>query len=132
MGAAENKRLVKDYFDCVSRGDPGALDFFSDDVNWWVVPGSDMGGLYEGKPAVLGLFAKGIALYSTTDPFRVQIDELVAEAETVCAQVVIEARTAKGGEYRNHYHFVFKVRDGKIRAVKEYVDTLYAHRVLFG
>jgi ketosteroid isomerase-like protein len=81
---------------------------------------------------VLGLFAKGIALYSTTDPFRVHVEELVAEAETVCAQVVIEARTAKGREYRNHYHFVFKVRDGKIRAVKEYVDTLYAHRVLFG
>jgi len=40
-------------------------------------------------------------------------------------------RTAKGREYRNHYHFVFKLRDGKIRAVKEYVDTQYAHQVLF-
>lgn len=131
MGAAENKRVVKDYFDLVSRGDPGAVALFTDDITWWVVPGSDMAGLYEGRAAVLGLFAKGVGLYSPTDPFRVTVDELVAEAETVCAQVIIEAKTANGREYRNHYHFVFKLRDGMIRAVKEYVDTQYAHRVLF-
>jgi ketosteroid isomerase-like protein len=90
-----------------------------------------MAGLYEGKAAVLGLFAKGVGLYSPTDPFRVTVDELVAEADTVCAQVIIEAKTAKGRDYRNHYHFVFKLRDGLIRGVKEYVDTQYAHQVLF-
>jgi uncharacterized protein len=132
MGTPEHKRLVRDYFDRVSKGDPTALDALADDVTWWVPPGSDMAGLYEGKQAVLGLFGKGMTLYSQTDPMKVTVDELIAEADTVCAQVVIEAKTAKGKEYRNHYHFVFKIRDGKIRAVKEYVDTQYAHEVLFG
>lgn len=129
---AAPKEIVTRYFDLVSRGDPGAVALFADDITWWVVPGSDMGGLYEGKAAVLGLFAKGVGLYSPTDPFRITVHELVSEGDTVAAQVVIEAKTAKGREYKNHYHFVFKVRDGQIRAVKEYVDTLYAHRVLFG
>jgi hypothetical protein len=132
MGSPENKRLVKDYFERVGSGDPSALDVLSDDVNWWVPPGSDMAGLYEGKEAVIGLFMKGVGLYSQTDPMKIRVEELVAEADTVCAQVIIEAKTAKGREYRNHYHFVFKLRDGKIRAVKEYVDTQYAHDVLFG
>ena len=132
MGTPENKRVVKEYFERVSAGDPNALDALADDVAWWVPPGSDMAGLYEGKDAVIGLFMKGMTLYSQTDPMRVRVEELIGEADTVCAQVVIEAKTAKGREYRNHYHFVFKLRDGKIRAVKEYVDTQYAHDVLFG
>ena len=131
MGATENRRLIEDYFRKVGAGDPSLPEALSDDVVWWVPPGSDMAGLYEGKPAVLEMFAKGIGLYSQTDPMRVTVEELVAEGETVCAQVVIEAKTAGGRDYRNHYHFVFKIRDGKIRAVKEYVDTKYAHDVLF-
>lgn len=131
MGSVENKQLVKQYFERVGSGDPNALDALADDVHWWVPPGSDMAGLYEGKEAVIGLFMKGMQYYSQTDPMKIRVEELVAEADTVCAQVIIEAKTAKGKEYRNHYHFVFKIRDGKIRGVKEYVDTQYAHDVLF-
>ena len=43
----------------------------------------------------------------------------------------IEATTAKGEPYRNHYHFAFRLRDAQIIAAKEYVDTLYAQRMLF-
>ena len=131
MGANENKAFVREYFARVSRGDQTLPDAFADDVTWWVPPGSDMAGTYEGKNAVLGLFAQGVSLYSHTEPFQVEVQELVAEGDVVCAQVVISATTAKGTPYRNHYHFAFTIRDGKIRAVKEYVDTQYAHRTLF-
>jgi ketosteroid isomerase-like protein len=131
MSAGENKRLIEAYFRKVSGGDPTVPDTFADDVTWWVPPGSDMAGLYEGKAAVLEMFGKGVGLYSPTDPLEITVEELVAEGDRVCAQVVIEARTAKGRDYRNHYHFVFALRDGKIAAVKEYVDTRYAHDVLF-
>ena len=131
MGATENKPLIEDYFAKVSAGDPSVPDFFADDVTWWVPPGSDMAGLYEGKAAVLEMFGKGFGLYSQTDPMTVTVEALVAEGDTVCAQVVIEAKTAKGRDYRNHYHFAFQLAGGRIRGVKEYVDTQYAHQVLF-
>jgi len=131
MGTAENKQFIRDYFKKVTMGDPTVPDMFADSVTWWVPPGSDMAGLYEGKQAVLGMFAQGIGLYSQTDPMQIDIEDLVAENDTVCAQLVIQAKTAKGKDYKNHYHFVFKVRDGQIHAVKEYVDTQYAHDVLF-
>ena len=41
-------------------------------------------------------------------------------------QTTITGRTAKGEDYRNHYHFAFQLRGGQIALVKEYVDTLYA------
>jgi ketosteroid isomerase-like protein len=41
------------------------------------------------------------------------------------------ARTAGGDPYENHCAAVFRVRNGRIQAVREYMDTLYAQRKLF-
>ena len=131
MGASENKRFIEQYFEKVGSGDPSAAELFAADITWWVPPGSDMAGLYEGRDAVLAMFGKGVSLYSQTDPMSIAVTELVAEGDTVCAQVVIRAKTAKGRDYENHYCFVFTLGGGQIRAVREYVDTHYAHEVLF-
>jgi hypothetical protein len=131
MGAAENKKLIETYFERISTGDPKLPEMLADDVTWWVPPGSDMAGTYEGKARVLELMGSGIALYDQTTPMTIEVQEMVAEGNTVCVQLVLEAKTARGRDYRNHYHFVFELERGKIRAVKEYVDTKYAHDVLF-
>lgn len=132
MGAAENKEIVRKYFEAVNKGDSETVvGTFADDCVWWVPPGSDMAGTYEGKEAVLGLFGQGVALYDPNTPLKVEIQELVADGDKVAAQVVISAKTAKGKPYKNHYHFAFRLRNGQFVHVKEYVDTAYAHRVLF-
>ena len=131
MGAAENKKLIETYFARISAGDPKLTDMLADDVTWWVPPGSAMAGTYEGKAKVLELIGSGIGLYDPTTPMTIDVQQMVAEGSTVCAQIVLSARTAKGRDYRNHYHFAFEIERGKIRAVKEYIDTKYAHDVLF-
>ena len=131
MDTARNKEIVRGFFAAMSRGDPKLPELFCDDIGWWVPPEANLGGLHQGKPAVLALMASGIGLYDLTTPMRVEIEQLVAEGDWVCAQLVIEARTARGEPYRNHYHFAFRLRDGRIALVKEYVDTLYADRKLF-
>jgi ketosteroid isomerase-like protein len=131
MDAAANKRLIETYFDKIAKGDPTLPEMLADDVVWWVPPGSDMAGTYRGKPAVLEMMGKGIGLYSPTEPMRISVEKIVAEGDDVCVQFVLEATTAKGRRYRNHYHFAFALRGGKISSVKEYVDTKYAHDVLF-
>jgi uncharacterized protein len=131
MGAAENKKLIQTWFERISAGDPGLPEMLADDVTWWVPPGSDMAGTYEGKARVLELMGSGVALYDPTTPMTLDVQEMVAEGSVVCVQLVLSAKTAKGRDYRNHYHFVFELERGKIRAVKEYVDTKYAHDVLF-
>jgi ketosteroid isomerase-like protein len=131
VSAEDNKKLVRRFFDAMSRGDASLPDLMADDVAWWVPPGANLGGLYEGKAKVLGLMAGGIDLYDRNTPMQVEIEQLVAEGEWVTVQMVLSARTARGEDYRNHYHFAFRVRDGRIALVKEYVDTLYADRKLF-
>ncbi|MBZ0253336.1 MAG: nuclear transport factor 2 family protein [Candidatus Methylomirabilis sp.] len=132
MGVAENKAVVEGYFGALNKQDfPTVIGTFADDVTWWVPPSSPLAGLYKGKEAVLGLFGKGTGLYDPTVPMQARIEGMVGEGDYVAAQVIIKARTAKGKDYENHYHFLFKVQGGKFKEVKEYVDTLYSQKTLF-
>ena len=72
-------------------------------------------------PAVLGLFPDGLAF---------TVDALTAEGGRVAIEAHSEGVTAKGIPYQQQYHFLMEVRDGKIVAFKEYMDTELARRVL--
>ena len=126
-----NKELVRRYLRAMSSGDPALPELLTEDVTWWVPPSSPLGGLHEGKAKVLELMGSGVSLYDASVPFEIEIEAIVADAEWVALQMVMRARTAKGAAYRNHYHWAFRIRDGRICAVKEYVDTLYAQKMLF-
>jgi ketosteroid isomerase-like protein len=132
MGTDASRALIREYLARVSAGDPRLPELLADDVEWWVPPGSKLGGTRTGKPAVLELLAGALALFSADHPPRIEVERIVAEGERVCVQFVLEARTAAGREYRNAYHLAFEVRGGRIARVKEYVDTAYANDVLLG
>jgi ketosteroid isomerase-like protein len=131
MGADANKQFIREYFEAVCGGNnEKVVGSFADDVTWWVPPSSPMAGTYRGKDEVLGMFGKGVSLYAPA-PMTIEILGMVADDTKVAAEVKISATTAKGAPYENHYHFLFELGGGKIKAVKEYVDTLYAQRTLF-
>jgi len=125
-----NKEVVRRYFQRVASGDPDVLDGFAEDVCWWVPQGSSLGGTYEGKAAVAELMQGGVGAYASDVPMVIDVGLLVAEGDWVCAQVELSAGTPDGRAYRNQYHFAFRIRDGVIAEVKEYVDTHYVHEML--
>jgi ketosteroid isomerase-like protein len=58
---------------------------------------------------------------------------LVIDGEQAVLEWTTRARVRRSGAaYENHCIGVFTVRDGAIHAVREYMDTLYAQRMLFG
>jgi len=129
MGIEENKLLVREYFRRMQAGEATVAEMMAEDITWWVPQSSELGGTHRGKAAVLALMGKGVDLYRL--PLQVTIDEMVAERDQVCVQLVVEAKTAAGLPYRNDYHFAFRIRDGKLAAVREYLDTKYAFDLLF-
>ncbi len=131
MATADSKRVVREYFAAVAAGDPEVARFLDDDVTWWVPPGSPMGGTYRGKAAVLELMGAGRDVYDPATPFVIELESLLAEDDRVAAEVVLNARTAAGETYRNHYHFAFRVRDGRLVEVREHLDTRLAQEKLF-
>ena len=71
MGAAENKKLIRSYFKMIATGSPKLPELLADDVVWWVPPGSDMAGTYEGKAKVLELMGSGVGLYDPSVPMKI-------------------------------------------------------------
>lgn len=128
--AEVNKQVVRAYFEAVSTRTSDPLDHLADDVVWWVPQGSSLGGTYEGKAAVAELMAGGVDAYASDVPMVIDVRQLVAEDDWVCARVEITAAAKDGTPYHNHYHFAFRVADGRIREVHEFVDTRYVHQVL--
>ena len=131
MSTADNKRLVRRYFDAMRGGSPELPDLLDEDVTWWAPPSSELGGLHSGKAAVLDLMSSGVGLYDTRHPMEVRVEHMIAEDDWVSVQAILEARTARGEPYRNHYHFAFRIEAGRIREVREHLDTLYAQQKLF-
>ncbi|WP_437757380.1 nuclear transport factor 2 family protein [Sorangium sp. So ce1389] len=130
MTIQTNKRLVEEFFAKVNKNDlVGAFAMIDDDVAWWSAGGEHLpfsgvknkSEFIEAMNAVGAIFPRGLKLVPTG---------LVAEDDRVAVELAGHAVTADGRSYENLYHSVIKFKDGKIVAVKEYHDTLYAKIVL--
>lgn len=123
MGTAENKQVVRDFYDAGARGDLDAcLALLADDITWTNIGSTKFSGTYSGKKAIveelLGpLFSQLKAGISS------QVERLTAESDIVVAQASGTAETLDSTPYNNTYCQVIRIRDGKIAEVKEYMDT---------
>jgi ketosteroid isomerase-like protein len=128
-----NRDVVSHYFAAVNRGDMDAIvEILADDVSFWVPPSLPDGVEYRGKPAVLRLFSESVGLYDADTGLRVEIKHLTADQDRVAAELVIRGKSAAdGADYENWYHFLFRLRAGRIVEIREHLDSLYAYRKLF-
>jgi ketosteroid isomerase-like protein len=87
--------------------------------------GDEMSTAVNGRTAVERYLAAAEA--GDTEAVR----EVLAEGDQLVVEWTSRARSRAGRPYENFCIGVFTVRDGRIHAVREYMDTLYAHRVAF-
>ena len=125
MSARENAAIARDYLERVGRRDPSFADLLADDVVWWTPPGSAHGGgAREGKAAVLEFVRHGSQKYSASAKLELEIEQIVADEDWACAQLVLRTATARGTPYTNYLHIAFRIRGGQIALAREYSDTL--------
>jgi uncharacterized protein len=123
MGAAENKQLLQNVFAELSVGNAKPfVDSMADDIRWTVMGTTKWSKTYEGKQAVLtDVF--GVLRAKVGDQIRTTAHRFIAEGD----YVVVEARgnnvTKAGKPYNNAYCFVFRLADGKLKELTEYLDT---------
>jgi uncharacterized protein len=124
-----NKAVVTEFMEVFSRGDVDAiLSFLTDDATWWVA-GNLEGISGEKDKAAFGEMLAGLSTLSTTGAIRLTPQALTAEGDRVAAETESYAELTNGRVYHNLYHFVFELRDGRIRRVKEYLDTEHTRAV---
>jgi uncharacterized protein (TIGR02246 family) len=130
LTAAENKQLLKTAFDAWATGDiRPLLAAMADDVTWTVSGHNSWSGAFTGKDSVrrdllapLGEQFAG-TYTSTASRFVAEDDVVVVEAQ---GSVITKA----GPRYDNKYCFVFRLDDGRIREITEYMDTQLVAEVL--
>jgi uncharacterized protein len=126
MNASENKRLMERIFSEMARGNSRPLvDNMADEFCWTISGVTPWSRKYEGKAAVIKeLFAPLQSVLSV--PITIIAERFIADENFV----VVEARgsntTRNGVSYHNRYCFVFRLFDGKLREVTEYMDTQLA------
>ena len=115
----------------LNRGDvDGLLGLMHPDVRWRV-PRLDGSGDFRGVEAVrAGIFARLPALLEA--PPRMEIEDLVAEGECAMLRARGWARTRAGVEHTNRYALFYRVREGRVVEVEEFLDTARAAVLVFG
>src|SRR4051794_254518 len=123
MGVSENKQVVQTFLDAGARGDiPTCFAQLTEDIAWTNIGHTKYSGTFTGK-ADLTSRLLGPLFGQLAGGIRSTIHNVVAEGELVVVQSTGEATTTSGRAYNNTYCQVFTIRDGKIGAVTEYMDT---------
>ncbi len=132
MGTTENKNVVLGFVEALASGNlDGVKAALADDATWWLPGSLPVSGTHRGKQAIFDdFFGKAVPLFEPRS-LSIQVRNTIAEGDCVAVEWVARGKSAKGKPYENYYHVMFEVKDGKIQAVREYVDTLYAKEVLF-
>ena len=123
-----NRALAGELFAAISAADVTRLDeLYADDIELWTAGSLPFSGsrnkiqALEGMRMIDSMFPNGITF---------TILGMTAEGNRVAIEATSEGIHVSGAPYRNQYHFLMVVRDGKIVHFKEYMDTLLARDVL--
>ena len=125
----QNKKITRDFFEALSTGSNKYLDFYTDDSIIWTAGNNPIGGTRTKKEVVT--FAENI-LSAFPSGITFNITGITAEDERVAVEISGEAIHASGETYNNQYHFLLRIKDGKILELKEYMDTQLAAKILLG
>ena len=126
MDTAENKEIVRSFYEAGNRGDMDAcFDLIADDITWTNVGTMSLSGTYRGKAELMDrllgpLFDRLEAGISS------DIVDLIAENDKVVALTSGTATTKDGRPYNNSYCQVIRLEGGKFVEVTEYMDTALA------
>ncbi len=133
MSIEDNRKVALRFVESLSTGDiDGALDLIDEDVTWWLAGKPDQFEIAGSKTKQE--FAEMLLTIGTGMPNGIQltVTGMTAEGDRVAVEMDAAGTSATGLEYRNQYHDLLEIRDGKIVAGREYLDTAHAQRVIVG
>jgi hypothetical protein len=121
MDIQANRKIAIDLMTSMSKGDvERAETLLAEDATWWV-----LGSGYMERSALLD----ASRFMSSAPRAHFEIVATTAEKDRVAMEARGDFLFADGKEYKNTYHFLFILRNGKIVEGKEYLDTALVERV---
>jgi uncharacterized protein len=120
---AASKDVVRRYIEAINSGELDRVAEFYDDRTAWTIFGSDLpgAGTHIGSAAILGFLREVHQAFSEKP--HLELVHVVAEGSWVVAEARGTGRFVNGSPYENNYALVFEVAGGKLRTIREYMDT---------
>jgi ketosteroid isomerase-like protein len=130
MSAERNKQVIERIYAAMAQGDRGVFAASVHPDYVWRFPGHcSWSRRFDGQEAIYRDLLRPLFGLFATD-YTARAINLVAEGETVVAEVRGDVMLKSGERYDNHYCFIFHFRDDRIAEVVEYCDTDLEERVL--
>ena len=123
MSAAVNKAILQQICSELAKGNSAPFrEAMADDFIWIVTGTTAWSGTYRGKQTVIEelltpLRAKFATQYTNT------ATRFIAEEDYVVVECRGNVMTRSGAPYNNVYCWIFRLEDGKLKELTEYMDT---------
>jgi hypothetical protein len=124
---SRNEFLVRQFFETLSTGDLEALrPLLHVNASWEAtgrsIPGA---GLTQGRDTIIDEFLAPVrGLFEPGDP-KINVLRIFSKNEWVAAETEGVGMLSNGKEYHNRYAWIVEIRDDKVYALREYMDTGY-------
>ena len=134
MSTEITRKVVADYVAALQAGDTDALRAsFAADGAWTLRGDVPVAGTWTGPDEIFdGFLAQLVERLDVGAGVTQTLHRIVADGDHAVAEWTSRATTRTGEPYVNDVAVVFHVVDGKIASAREYTDTSYLKRVLFG
>lgn len=125
--SSPNEQTVLDFFAALSRGDLEAVRaLLHEDATWTPqvreVPGA---GVHKGHKGIVDEFLAPVrGLFAPGDP-KVVVESIVSKGPLVMVESRGVGKLRDGRPYENLYAWALEVREGKVAAIREYMDSHY-------
>ena len=126
-----NKQIVMDYFSALGSRDMDALyKVIARDAEIWVPEGTRFSGTYVPETYLKNLDENVGPLLNREGTQKMDVLSMTAEEDRVSVESESYIDLKNGKVYNNKYHLMFRIRDGLIVSVKEYLNTQHVVDVL--
>jgi len=123
MSIEENVQIVKDFFAAMgSYNKQDLLALVAEDIEW-IIPGEDwpLAGTHRGHAELAAVLQKASEEVEMTYP---EPPEFVAQGDRVLVVGVATGKIkATNKPFKDDWVFDITVRDGKVKNIREYIDT---------
>ena len=111
-----NRQLVRDFFTAIASGNLPD-DLVTPDMTFWSI-----NSVTADKARFQGAMKILASIFSSPLIYRIQ--SLTAEEDRVVAEVQSDGTLVSGEPFHNNHMFLFRIRDGRIVSVAEFMNQL--------
>lgn len=130
MSVEQNIAAVEAFIAAMNAGDvPTIVDAYAPDGSVTTMGNTLISGTFDKATVTM---AAGRIFEAFPNGIHFTVHAITAQDDRVAVEASSQGMHVSGREYRNHYHFLARLRDGKIVEWKEYCDTEAITEILCG